>query len=126
LLATCRYRTVVRNLSEAASSYKYYQEVTNMSWKSLIIGCVAGAAIGAGAGMLYAPASGRATRAKIRDKAVGMGHDVAEFVDSKKTHLTNKMEGYKAKARKATEKLQSMVHAETDQREMAMAGEPTV
>ena len=97
-----------------------------MSWKSMIIGCVAGAALGACAGMLYAPASGRTTRAKIRDKAVGMGHDVADYVEGKKQHLTNKMQGYKARALKATEKIQNMVHKGADQNEMAMAGEPTI
>lgn len=97
-----------------------------MTWKSLIIGAVGGAVVGACAGILYAPATGRATRAKIRDKAVGIGHDVAEFVDGKQTHLTNKMQGYKAKARRATEGIRNMMGSKVEQNDMAMVGEPSI
>ena len=95
-----------------------------MSLKSILFG----ACVGAGVALLYAPATGQTTRARIRDKAVGMGHDVSEFVEGKKRHLTNKMEGYKSKARKATEKLHDMMgqSESSDQREMAMAGEPNI
>jgi gas vesicle protein len=93
-----------------------------MSLKSILLG----ACVGAGVALLYAPATGRTTRAKIRDKATGMGHDVTEFVEGKKRHLTNKMEGYKAKARGATEKLHDMMGSEADHREMSMAGDPTI
>ena len=96
-----------------------------MSLKSIILGTCVGACVGAGLGILYAPASGRATRAKIRDKAVGMSHDVTDFVDSKKQHLANKVEGYKAKARKALDSVQEMVAAEADEREPVMAGDRT-
>jgi gas vesicle protein len=93
-----------------------------MSLKSIILG----ACVGAGVALLYAPASGRTTRAKIRDKAVGVGHDVGDFVEGKTKHLANKMEGYKAKARQATQKIQDMMGREADEREMAMTGEPTI
>jgi gas vesicle protein len=94
-----------------------------MSWKSLIIGC----AVGAGAGLLLAPATGRTTRAKIRDKATGMGHDVSDFVNAKSRHLSNKMKGYQHKAAEATQKIKELVGREQDQaHEMAMAGETTI
>jgi gas vesicle protein len=96
-----------------------------MSWKSLIIGCM----VGAGAGLILAPASGRTTRAKIRDKAVGVGHDVSDFVGSKSRHVANKVKGYQHKAVQATEKVKELVGAgrdKTQQPEMAMSGEPTI
>ena len=87
-----------------------------------------GALIGAGVALLYAPASGRSTRSKIRDKAVGLGNDATDFVNSKKQHLTNKMEGVKAKVRGMADHMKDMMpaHEEDMDRDMAMSGEPVI
>jgi len=93
-----------------------------MSLKSIIFG----ACVGAGVALLCAPASGTITRARIRDKAKGMSHDVSEYVEGKTKHLSNKMEGYKAKARKATERIHEMMGHEVEDTRAVMAGEPTI
>lgn len=63
-----------------------------------IIALLGGAAVGAGAAILFAPQSGRATRAFLRDKATKYTHDATDFVDSKSRHLKNKMKGYRHEA----------------------------
>jgi Gas vesicle protein len=93
-----------------------------MSWKSMIFG----ACVGAGVALLFAPARGSTTRAKIRDKAVGMGHDVQDYVEGKSRHISNKMEGYKAKARGIADRVQNMMGSHMESDDMAMAGEPTI
>jgi gas vesicle protein len=62
-------------------------------------GFLIGAACGVGIALLYAPMTGRRTRALLRDKAVKAGHDTTDFIEGKKRHVTNKMEGYRHKAR---------------------------
>jgi gas vesicle protein len=62
-----------------------------------------GLLIGAGAALLYAPATGATTRSRIKDKANKLANDTTEFVEGKKQHLMNKMEGVKAKARSMME-----------------------
>ena len=93
-----------------------------MSWKSMLFG----ACVGAGVALLYAPAKGSTTRAKIRDKAVGMGNDVSEYVEGKTRHISNKMEGYKAKARGMADRVHDMMGSHSESSDMALTGEPTI
>jgi gas vesicle protein len=69
-----------------------------------------GAAIGAGAGLLFAPRSGRATRAFLRDKATKYGHDAEHYVDRKSRHLQNKMQGYRHEAEKLMARGEEMIN----------------
>jgi len=50
--------------------------------------------LGAIVGMLFAPASGRRSRALVRDKMVKAGHKVSEFSTSKARHVSNVAKGY--------------------------------
>jgi gas vesicle protein len=54
-----------------------------------------GMAIGAGAALLFAPRTGRATRAMLRDRMTRYSNDVSDFVDGKARHLRNKAKGYR-------------------------------
>ena len=69
----------------------------------LILGMLGGALLGAGAALLFAPQSGNATRSMLRDKAAGCTNDLQDFVESKSTHLRNKMQGMKHKAAEIVE-----------------------
>jgi len=51
-------------------------------------------AMGAIVGMLFAPATGRRSRALIRDKMVKAGHEVSEFAGKRAHHVTNRTKGY--------------------------------
>src|SRR5256885_16780775 len=45
-----------------------------------------GALCGAGVALLYAPMTGRRTRALLRDKATRVTNDTTDFIDAKKRH----------------------------------------
>jgi gas vesicle protein len=82
-----------------------------------------GMLIGAGVALMYAPASGSTTRAKMRDKGQKMAHDTAEYIDGKSHHLMNKMEGMKAQARHWAERVKDMLPtSEHMERDPDMAG----
>jgi gas vesicle protein len=86
-----------------------------------------GLLIGAGAALLYAPATGATTRSRIRDKANKLANDTTEFVEGKTQHLMNKMEGVKAKARSLMER--NMDGQDTDRtmdRDMVMTGDSSI
>jgi gas vesicle protein len=56
---------------------------------------VLGSALAGGiAGLLFAPQSGRRTRALVRDKSVKYSHGVADFTGKKSRHIANKAKGY--------------------------------
>lgn len=59
-----------------------------MSYKKTMIGFAAGAAIGALAGILFAPDKGSKTRKKISDKS-------GELTDSVKHSFSNMIDGFK-------------------------------
>jgi len=76
-----------------------------------------GAMMGAGLALLYAPMTGAQTRAKIRDKATGLTNDMTDLMEKKTKHMSNKMEGYKAKVRTVVDQIKEMVpgsHCEQD------------
>jgi gas vesicle protein len=52
-----------------------------------------GGILGALLGVLFAPANGRTTRAKIKDKANKFQNEFSDYVDKKSKHLGNKMQG---------------------------------
>lgn len=59
-----------------------------MSYKKTMIGFAAGAAVGALAGILFAPQKGSKTRKQIADKS-------GEITDSVKTSFNNMIDGFK-------------------------------
>lgn len=70
-----------------------------------------GLILGATAGLLLAPQSGRRTRALIRDKAVRYSHETVHFGDKKARHLGNKIKGIAHVAKNAI--VDKMVRRET-------------
>src|SRR4029078_11005842 len=79
---------------------------TNMRYFFAVMG---GAAVGAGAALLFAPKTGRATRAMLKDKATKYSSDAQEFVESKSRHLKNKMTGFRHEAPEMIEQGQQMM-----------------
>lgn len=75
-----------------------------------------GGLFGAILALLYAPANGRTTRTKLRDKARKTQHDVSDFVQKKRKHYGNKLLGIKHDMGKLTEKTRESA---TDLREKA-------
>ena len=68
-----------------------------------------GAAVGAAAVALFAPKTGPATRALLRDKATQCAHDVQDFAEGKSKHLKNKAEGLSHKAETLMQKGQELM-----------------
>jgi gas vesicle protein len=68
-----------------------------MSFRSFVYGAV----LGGIAGLLFAPETGRRTRALIRDKAVRYSNDTQDFVQKKSRHIANKARGYTHEVSKA-------------------------
>ena len=70
--------------------------------KIAIFSLIAGAAVGAVLGILYAPDKGSVTRKKLKDKAEDLGDKVSEKYDSFKNEMKNMKErmktGHKQKA----------------------------
>lgn len=60
-----------------------------------------GFAVGSLVGLLFAPQSGRRTRALIRDKGIKYSHDAADFTGKKTRHTANKLKGYAHEVREA-------------------------
>jgi len=60
-----------------------------------------GFAVGSLIGLLFAPQSGRRTRALIRDKGIKYSHDISEFTSKKTKHTANKLKGYAHEVREA-------------------------
>lgn len=54
---------------------------------TLLIGILAGAAVGAGLGMLYAPNKGSKTRGKIKNAVKDTTHDVSDWLKNAKDDL---------------------------------------
>jgi len=81
-----------------------------------------GALIGAGIALLYAPETGARTRSLLRDKSNRLKNDMTDFMDSKKRHIANKTEGYKAKARRWADDIkEKMSHDDAEMHESEMA-----
>ncbi|MEN6521225.1 MAG: YtxH domain-containing protein [Armatimonadota bacterium] len=53
-----------------------------------------GFVVGSLVGLLFAPQSGRRTRALVRDKGIKYSHDIADFAGKKTRHTGNKLKGY--------------------------------
>lgn len=74
-----------------------------------LLAALGGAAIGAGAALLFAPQSGRSTRASIRDKTTKYTGDIQDFAKGKSTHLRNKLRGAKHEIESAINKGREMI-----------------
>ncbi|AKG53127.1 hypothetical protein DGWBC_0443 [Dehalogenimonas sp. WBC-2] len=55
--------------------------MANSNWGGVVLGIIAGAAIGAGIGMLYAPQSGRKTRRDLQKQAGELKKKAEHFSD---------------------------------------------
>jgi gas vesicle protein len=85
-----------------------------------------GAMMGAGLALLYAPMTGAQTRAKIRDKANGLTNDMTDLVEQKTKHMSNKMEGYKAKVRTVVDQIKEMVPGSHCEQDTMTTSDPTM
>lgn len=71
--------------------------------------------LGAIAGILFAPDSGRRSRALIRDKAIKYGKDTQHFVDRKSKHMANKMRGYAHDVKEVVSKVSRHTEEEVEE-----------
>lgn len=62
-----------------------------MNAKGLISGFIAGAAVGAAAGLLLAPASGEKTRRKIAKGSMRMKNNIVDYVENAVGSLRNQV-----------------------------------
>jgi gas vesicle protein len=65
----------------------------------LIVATLAGVAVGAGIGILYAPASGKDTRKNISDKANEFGEAANEFKDTVASKIEEAKNGLEKKVK---------------------------
>jgi len=63
-----------------------------------LLAALGGAVVGAGAALLLAPQSGRATRKLIADKTTKCTNTTRDLVEGKTKHLKNKMQGLRHQA----------------------------
>ncbi|QCX38735.1 YtxH domain-containing protein [Aureibaculum algae] len=63
---------------------------------NVLVALAAGAALGAGMGILFAPDKGKNTRGKIKHKLEDTGHDISERMRHAKDELTKTAEVKKA------------------------------
>lgn len=68
-----------------------------MSTGKVVLGAVAGLAIGAALGILFAPDKGSNTRKKIADKGKGYAGDLKDKYNSAIDSITSKLDGMKRK-----------------------------
>ncbi|HXB95075.1 MAG TPA: YtxH domain-containing protein [Puia sp.] len=66
-----------------------------MSTSKILLGFIAGAAIGGALGILLAPDKGSETRRKIMEKGSDLGDSLADFGESVKDKLGDVVEGVK-------------------------------
>lgn len=69
-----------------------------MSIEKVLLGIVAGVAVGATLGVLYAPDKGTATRRKITQKRDDYIHDANDMVNEFLTNMTEKFEAMRDEA----------------------------
>lgn len=74
-----------------------------------------GMLVGAAAGILFAPESGRRSRALIKDKTVKYSHDATDYVDRKSRHLANKAKGYGHEMKDAYKRMTGRVKEEIEE-----------
>lgn len=84
---------------------------TTMSSQKTLIALVAGAALGAVAGVMLAPASGEKTRKKLMKKAEGLRDDLSDLVDQGQSM----MKDAKGSAKKAASQASKAVHHTMDE-----------
>jgi gas vesicle protein len=69
-----------------------------------------GAAVGAGAALLYAPMTGRRARALIRDKFTKYSNDLSDAASAKATHTKNVAQGWRHKVSQTVAEANELVH----------------
>lgn len=75
-----------------------------MSKGNVVLGTLAGLAIGATAGVLFAPEKGSTTRKQITDKATGYVDKLKSKVDGVRDSLSEKFDGAKRDAEELVDK----------------------
>ncbi len=92
------------------TNYSITLKTKIMSSGKVLLGVLAGAAIGAGIGILFAPDKGSETRKKIVDRsneyADGLGDKISEFFEA----ITEKFETVKEDALHFTENGKQVIH----------------
>jgi gas vesicle protein len=73
-----------------------------------------GAAVGAGAALLYAPTTGARARSMIRDKFTKYTNDIGDAATSKARHLKNVATGWQHKVGKMVEHASDLMHDMAD------------
>jgi gas vesicle protein len=79
--------------------------------ENLLLGLLAGAAIGIAVGMLYSPRKGTALRKAIRRKGEGMVDDVAETIEERIAQLSD---AFTEKIEMLKGELKSRINSATD------------
>jgi gas vesicle protein len=79
---TRKYEDTVNRLEAASDALR-----GRSRWPSHAIAALAGIAIGAGFGILLAPASGEEIRREVRDRAMGIKNSVKESASSAASHV---------------------------------------
>jgi gas vesicle protein len=86
-----------------------------MSSKDVLIGLLAGAAVGAVAGILYAPDKGEKTRKKIKKQTARYAEDISdsvhEFVEELKSKIENAKDEVTESAKEKVEELKKKATA---------------
>jgi len=81
---------------------------------NVLLALLAGAVVGAGVGILYAPDKGTATRKNIKDKAVKVKKDISEKVSHAKEDISNTLDTKKKEFEKKLEDTLSQVSLKAD------------
>ena len=69
-----------------------------------------GAAVGAGAALLYAPMTGRRARSLLRDQVTKYSNDLSDAASAKATHVKNVAQGWKHKVTRTVQEANDMIH----------------
>ena len=80
-----------------SESTQCHRKMERRTAKGLLIGIIAGAAIGAGLGLLYAPQAGKKTRKEIMDRAEDFSDKVMKRAEDFGQMVSDKTDKYRRK-----------------------------